>query len=97
MQFEPAFGVGVEMGALLAVMRGVGVGVGVAFWLGIATTGIVVGVGACRRPLWFSESLTISLDDEERGEIPAPHAASKTIKQRHSSPQPVFFTNKNPS
>lgn len=88
MQLE--LGGGVEVGGLEEETcgAGFGVGVGVAIWLGIV--GMTVGDG--RITLWLSESPAIELDDEVRGDIWLPHAASKTITERHNSPQQIFFT-----
>src|SRR6266700_473481 len=66
---------------------GVGVGTGVAMWLEIDGIGIEVGVGdgrEARRALWLTESLAMSLDEEECEGALDPHAASKAIKERHS-------------
>lgn len=86
MQLE--LGGGVEVGGLETEICGAGVGVGVVIWLGIL--GMTVGDG--RITLWLNESPAIELDDEVRGDIWPPHAASKTIKERHDSPQQIFFT-----
>ena len=53
---------GVGVLVLEAGIWGRGVGFGVAFWLGMDSGSIGVGVASCRRSLWLSESLVILLD-----------------------------------
>lgn len=83
-QFEAGGCVGVDVEVLAAERRGASVGVGVVIWLGMNGIGIEVGVGEGRELLWFSESLAMELDDEERVGVPASQAASKTINERHN-------------
>ena len=86
-QLEPDDGV--EVGRLETEICGFGVGVGVVIWLGIV--GIGVGDGRIIT-LWLNESLAMEFDDEERVTLSLPHAANKTINERHNKPQQIFFT-----
>jgi hypothetical protein len=80
-------------------MRGTSVGAGVALWLGIESGGIEVGEGRgdCCGRLLLSESLVMPLDDKDDVVIFSdPHAISNTSRERHSSPQQVFFLKQSP-
>src|SRR5260370_16850088 len=83
-----------------AEVGGTCVGTGVALGLGIESGGREGGEGRgdCCRRLLLSESLVMPLDDKDDVVIFSdPHAISTTSRERHSSPQQIFFLKQSPS